>query len=418
MTVTTTDGEPPRLRAGSPGLRRANWALFAGGFATFALLYCVQPLLPLLSSSFGVSAASSSLVLSCATATMALSMLVVSSLADAWGRKKVMGWSLALASAFSLAAAAAPTWASLLLFRSLVGLALAGLPAVAMAYLSEEVEPDSLGLAMGLYISGNAIGGMTGRLIAGVLTDLFSWRAALGVIGLCSVAATVLFWLALPPSLHFHARKLETRALLQSLGRHLREPGLQRLYVMGFALMGCFVTVYNYIGYRLTAAPYHLRQSALAALFTVYIVGVFSSTWTGRLAGRLGRRRVLWWTPVVVLAGVALTLPGSLVSIVAGVMLVTGGFFAGHSVASSWVGRRAEEARGQASGLYLCFYYMGGSLVGWLGGHAWSVWRWPGVAGLVGGLAAAGVFVAWSMRSLPRLHPATVPENEPLEPAN
>jgi len=298
---STAAPDTPRLRGGTAELRRANWALFAGGFATFVLLYCMQPLLPTLAHAFGVSAASSSLVLSLATGTMAVAMLVMSALSDAWGRKVVMGWSLITASVLSLAAAAAPTWTSLLVLRAFIGLALAGLPAVAMAYLSEEVEGESLGVAMGLYISGNAVGGMAGRLIAGVLTDLFSWRVALGVIGLTSVAATLLFWLALPPSRHFTARRLEARALAHSFAVHLREPGLRQLFAMGFLLLGSFVTVYNYIGYRLMAPPYGLRQSMLAALFTVYVVGVFTSTWAGRLTALRGRRRCLWWMPLVML---------------------------------------------------------------------------------------------------------------------
>ena len=416
-TAAAAGGTDLHLRAGTAGFRRANWALFAGGFATFALLYCVQPILPVLAQAFGVGAASSSLVLSLATGTMAPAMLAASSLSDAWGRKRVMGWSLALASGLSLAAAASPTWSGLLILRALVGLSLAGLPAVAMAYLCEEVDGDSLGVAMGLYISGNAVGGMVGRLLAGVLTDLAGWRFAVGVIALLSVAATFLLWLILPHSRHFQARPLEFGMLARSLGRHLAEPGMLQLFAMGFVLLGCFVTVYNYIGYRLVAAPYGFRQSAVAALFSVYVVGVFTSTWAGRLSGRLGRRRVLWWMPAVMLLGVLLTLFSWLPLVVAGVVLVTAGFFAGHSVASSWVGRRARGARAQASGLYLFFYYMGGSLVGWLGGFAWSGGAWPGVAALVGAVALAGVVLALRLRSLPRLLPAAVPEIEPAEPA-
>ncbi len=406
-----------RLTAGSAGFRRANWALFAGGFATFALLYCVQPLLPVLAQAFGVSAASSSLVVSLSTGAMAPAMLAISSLSDAWGRKTVMGWSLTCAALLSLGAAAAPNWTCLLVLRAALGLALAGLPAVAMAYLFEEVDGASLGVAMGLYISGNAVGGMSGRLLTGVLTDLFGWRAAMGSMGFLSVGATILFWSALPPSRHFQPRRLAVGALMDSLARHLREPGLRRLFAMGFLLLGCFVTVYNYIGYRLVAPPYGLRQGAVAALFTVYIVGVFTSTWVGTLAGRLGRRRVLWWPLAVMLCGVALTLFTPLPVVVAGIVLITAGFFAGHSVASSWVGRRAQGARAQASGLYLFFYYMGGSVVGWLGGYAWSGWAWMGVAALTGAVALAGLAVALNLRSLPRIQPLAVPETEPAEPA-
>ena len=105
----------------------------------------------------------------------------------------------------------------------------------------------------------------------------------MGAIGLLAMIATLVFCLALPASRHFHARRLGASELLRSLGHHLREPGLQYLFALGFLLLGCFVTVYNYIGYRLLAAPYGLRQSALAGLFTVYVVGMFTSTIATRL---------------------------------------------------------------------------------------------------------------------------------------
>jgi YNFM family putative membrane transporter len=407
-----------RLRAGSAELRRANGALFAGGFTTFALLYCVQPLLPILAREFGVDAATSSLALSLSTMTMAVAMLVISSLADGWGRKAVMGASLAAATVMSGLAVCAPTFGLLLGARALVGLALAGLPAVAMAYLAEEVEPEALGLAMGLYIGGNAFGGMAGRVIGGVLADFFPWRLALGAVVVLAAAATVLFWLALPRSRFFQPRRLNGPALLASVGHHLRDPGLRGLYAMGFVFMGCFVTFYNYIGFHLGGPAYGLRQSVLAALFAVYLVGVFTSPWAGQLAGRWGRRRVLWIMPVLTVLGAALTLFAPLGVIFVGIILLTGAFFGGHSVASSWVGRRASEARAQASALYLFFYYLGGSVVGWAGGHAWTRAGWPGVAAVVIVLASVGFAVAWRLRRLPRLQPESRPETEPAVPEN
>lgn len=79
----------------------------------------------------------------------------------------------------------------LLALRVFQGIVLAGLPAVAMAYLGEEIEPASLGMAMGLYISGNSIGGMGGRIIIGTLTGFFNWRIAPGAIGILSLLASL-----------------------------------------------------------------------------------------------------------------------------------------------------------------------------------------------------------------------------------
>lgn len=371
------------VEAGSRVFWRINGALFAAGFATFATLYYVQPLLPVFAARFGLSPAASSLALSVATALLAVSMLVAGSLSEAWGRKPVMLASLLLSGVLTIGTALAPSFGQVLVLRGLAGVALGGLPAVAMAYLAEEMNPSAIGIAMGLYIAGNAVGGMSGRLITALLADAAGWRVAVGTIGALSLLAALLLWGALPASRHFRPRPLRAGALVASFGGHLGAPSLPLLFAEGFLLMGGFVTIYNYIGFRLLAPPYRLSQSAVGLLFCVYLVGVISSTVMGALSGRVGRRPVLVGNVVVMLAGVGLTLARPVWLVVAGVALVTWGFFGGHSVASGWVGVTAQRARAQASSLYLFAYYAGSSLVGTLGGWVWSALGWPGVAGLV-----------------------------------
>ena len=299
---------PSRLVSGTPAFRRLNLALFAAGFSTFAILYCVQPLLPEFSREFHVSAAVSSLSLSLSTGLLAVAMLVAGSLSEVWGRKPVMVASLFASALLTILSATAPNWTSLLLTRMLIGITLSGLPAVAMAYVSEEVDSKSIGLAMGLFIGGNAIGGMAGRIIGGVLTDLGSWRLAVGLIGTIGLVSAIAAWRSLPASVHFHPRRADPQDLLRSFGVHLRDPGLRALFAEAFLLMGAFVTLYNYLGYRLTEPPYSLSQTAIGAIFAAYLIGTLSSAWIGELAGRLGRRRVLWAMIAIMLAGVALTL--------------------------------------------------------------------------------------------------------------
>ena len=389
-----------RIRHGTPAFRRTNLALFSSGFATFGLLYCVQPLLPAFSRTFGVDAAGSSLSLSVTTGVLAVAMLFAGALSDMWGRKPVMLASLLGSSLLVLATAMAPNWSTLLVLRAMLGVTLAGLPAVAMTYVSEEIHADSLGFAMGLYIGGNAIGGMGGRLISGFAADHSSWRIAVGVIGALGLVACVLVAKGLPPSLHFEPRRARPRALLSSFGSLWRDKGLPWLFAEAFLLMGAFVTIYNYASYRLLAPPFSLSQSHVGAIFMVYLIGVGSSAWMGSIAGKLGRRRVLWTAFAIMLAGVALTATQSLAAIVTGIALVTFGFFGGHSIASSWVGKRAPLAKAHASSFYLFSYYMGSSIAGSLGGFAWTHAGWNGVAVYVGVLVVAGLVVSLKLRRL------------------
>ena len=391
---------PPLIARGGARFWRVNLALFLGSFATFALLYCVQPLMPLFSRAFSISPAGASLSLSAATGVLAISMVFAGTLSDTVGRKAIMTASLAAAAAATLAASFSPDWTTFVVLRALTGLALSGVPAVAMAYLVEEMDRSAIGLAMGLYIAGNTLGGLGGRLATAALADVGGWRGAVSL--LVSFRSAVR-----PPSpLHCQGSRRARRrrgapSFFSTLRTHFRDPGLRYLFAMGFLLMGAFVATYNYIGFRLEAPPFSLSPALIGLVYCIYLVGAVSSTVTGELAGRYGRRRVIGFAIAFMPIGVVLTLPDNLWLTILGVGVLTLGFFGGHSIASSWVGLRAETAKAQASALYLFFYYAGSSLAGSIGGWVFSLRAWPGEAAFIGALSGVALLVALKLAHVP-----------------
>jgi YNFM family putative membrane transporter len=279
----------------------------------------------------------------------------------------------------------------LLVLRLVQGAVLAGLPAVAMAYLGEEIAPSSLGTAMGLYIGGTGVGGMTGRIYTATVTDYLSWRTAIGTVGVLCLLLSLFFARYLPPSANFRRRAFAVRSLKTSLVRHLREPTLLHLYGIIFTVMGAFVTLYNYITFRLLAPPYNLSHTQVSWIFLVYLLGSGSSTLSGYLVRRFGQGAMLSLSLAVMICGTLATLATGIVGIIAGIALFTCGFFCAHSVASSWVSARAQIDKAQASSLYLFFYYLGSSISGTVGGFLWTKWRWEGVAGLIALLLVSGL---------------------------
>ncbi len=398
-------GSDRLIEPGTPAFRRTTVALFAAGFSTFAVLYGVQPLLPVFADGFDVSPAESSLALSLPCATLAIALLFVSPLSEIWGRKPVMAVSLFASALLTLAAVLVPSWHGFLALRALTGIAASGLPAVAMAYLSEEMHGRAIGLSMGLLIGGNALGGMVGRLLAGVIADHASWRWGLGTIGVLALFAALAFQLGLPASRRFAAHPMRWREVPGTFTHHFRDAGLPFLFLEPFLLMGGFVCVYNYIGFRLLDPPYSLSQTAIGLIFTVYLAGTASSAITGEIASRLGRRRVLWLAIVLGLAGIALTMAQTLAVIILGVVAVTVSFFGAHSVASSWVGRRATRDRAQASAVYLCLYYLGSSVLGTAGGWFFAHSGWTGVVAFFASLYGLALLVAVWLARLPPLAP-------------
>ncbi|GMV02314.1 MAG: MFS transporter [Burkholderiaceae bacterium] len=395
-----------RLVAGSPAFRHVNLAMFFGGFASFAMLYGTQPLLPLLSTEYSLDPAAASLAVSAGTAGLALTLIPASVLSDRFGRERLMKLSLVASALVCTASAFVADFPQLLVLRALLGVAIAGLPAAAIAYLAEEIAPAAQGRAMGLYIGGNALGGMSGRFLAAVVTDWGSWRLALGLLGALGVISAVLFWRRLPASRHFRPRDAALGRILSDARTMLADPGLPWLFLIGFLLMGTFVALYNYLAYRLSATPYLLGQSAIGAIFLLYLLGSAASALAGRLADRHGRRNVLWIMLGLMATGLVVTLAAPLATIVAGVALSTFGFFAAHALASGWVSRRAPERPALAAALYLFGYYLGASVIGTVAGKAWSAGGWPGLVAMLASCTLLMIGAALRARRAAILHPA------------
>ncbi|GHH89976.1 MFS transporter [Streptomyces capillispiralis] len=379
-----------RMSPGGPGYRRMSLALFLAGVATFALLYSTQALLPLISADFAVSAGDASWTVAAATGGLALFVLPMSALSERFGRRTVMTASLAVAVTVGLLVPFAPSLEALVVLRALQGAALAGLPASATAYLAEEVTPKALVTAIGLFVAGNSVGGMSGRVITGWVAQEWGWRVAVGVIGAVAVACAVAFRLLLPAPRHFRPGSLRPRVLARTVRDHLANPLLRRLYAIGALFMTVFGGVYTVIGYRLTEAPFSLPQGIVGSIFLVYLVGTVSASAAGRLVGRLGRRGALYAGGGTTAAGLLLSLAGSLPVVLLGLVLITAGFFAGHAVASSAVGKTATTGRAQASALYQSAYYVGSSVGSTVGALAFHSGGWAGTVA-VGLVAVAGV---------------------------
>ncbi|MFC8200862.1 MFS transporter [Streptomyces sp. NPDC060006] len=379
-----------RLTPGGPGYRRMSFALFLAGVATFALLYSTQALLPLISGDFGVTASTASWTVSAATGALALFVLPLSALSERFGRRTLMTASLAIAVTVGLLVPFAPSVGWLIALRAVQGAALAGLPASATAYLAEEVRPKALITAIGLFVAGNSVGGMSGRVITGWVAQEWGWRVAVGTIGLIAVGCAVAFRLLLPAPKHFKAGSLRPAVLARTVRGHLANPLLRRLYAIGALFMTVFGAVYTVIGYRLTEAPFSLPQGIIGSIFLVYLVGTVSASTAGKLVGRLGRRGALYLAGGTTTSGLLVSLADSLPLVLLGLVLITAGFFAGHAVASSSVSHTAKEGRAQASALYQSAYYLGSSAGGTLGAVAFHSGGWAGTVAL-GLLAVIGV---------------------------
>ncbi|MGA4507924.1 MFS transporter [Propionibacteriaceae bacterium G1746] len=395
-------------RPGSTGYRRLMAALFLAGVAAFSQLYSPQGLLPLIAAERGMSPDEASLVVSMGTLGLTVGVLPWSYAGDRWGRRQCMGVALVAACVFGLGVFmvsavlgdASTAWPLMLGLRFAEGFALGGIPALALAYLTEEVHVMAAPIAAGSYISGNTIGGLSGRIIAAPVGEQFGWHigqlAVVVVATLCAIA----FVVVAPPAKRFTPRTTTWRRGVTDVVDNVKSPRLVVLYAQAFLLMGGFVAMYNYLGFHLSGPPFNLPLWLTALVFLAYLAGTWTSPQAGRLAARKGRRPVLLASVVVMLVGVLATLVASLPVLLVATLVFTGGFFAAHAVASGWSSAAATGGRAQSAALYTLSYYAGSSLFGWLGGGFLTRWGWPGTVLMTASLVACALVLA--LVGLPR----------------
>lgn len=395
---------------GSRDYRRLLVGLFFAGVATFAQLYATQAVLPLISAETGVGPASAALTVSASTLGLAVAVLPWSIVADRIGRVAAMAAGLILATLLGGSTLFAHDLATLLILRLLEGAALGAVPAVALAYLSEEVDPRHVAAAAGSYIAGTTVGGLAGRVLSGWLGEVGGWRWGVASVILACIVSAVVFLLLTPKARGFVAgrQRLERGPSVWSrIAGNLRTRAQLALYLQGFLLMGAFVAVYNYLGFHLVDPPFSLAPAVVTLLFLAYLAGTASSPRAGALAVRHGRFPVLLSCIATMLLGVGLLALPSLVAVVVGLLIFTAGFFGAHAVASGWTPVAAPPgARAQASSLYYLGYYAGSSVFGWLLGVVFGAAGWLWFLGAV--LVMCLVALAAAATALRRVGPATV----------
>lgn len=368
-----------QICANTPAFWKAAVALSTGSFTTFTLLHSPQPILPQLAAEYALSPSVASLTMSAGTTGMAISLIPLAMMADRFGRERLMRIGVFGAALFSILCAFASDFSWLLIFRACLGAFSACVPASAIAYLGDEIAPDARGKAVGLYIAGNALGGMFGRIVAAVFTGWLGWRFSLAVLGAVGLIGALMFVRLLPRARFFTPSNLRWSSLFDELKRVYADRTLPWLFVVAFLLMGSFVAMYNYLGFRLSEAPYDLAPSAVGSVFLLYAIGSVASAKSGELADRHGYQRIGVIFAALMAIGLGITIFEPLSLVVGGLAIFTVGYFGVFTVGNAWVGLLAGQRKATVSALFFSSAYLGSGALGSGVGVPWATWHWPGV---------------------------------------
>ncbi|WP_102693593.1 MFS transporter [Rummeliibacillus pycnus] len=362
---------------------KITWGMLIGSLVTFANLYGPQTFIQHFTQDFHMSASEASLALSISTFTLAFGMLVMAAVSNTWGRKNIMVFSLVSSSVIYLLVGFAPNFEVLLILRAIEGFATAGFPAIAVTYLAEELSGNQFPKSLAVYITGSGFGGFLGRIVSSSVLDLSNWHVAVFVLGTLTMILSIVFIFLVEPSKHFVSQEFSFKNWISGIIAACKDTKLWYFYGLGFLALGVYVAMFNYIGFPLIK-DFGLSQTLVGFIFIFQLMGSIGSMTVGKLSDRYSRAQMLCASLIIALIGICLTAVHFLPVALAGLFILSCGFFAWHNIVSGWVSNSAiPTAKAYASSLYLLFYYIGSSVIGTIGGHFYDANGWNGVTGIM-----------------------------------
>ncbi|RYU47688.1 MFS transporter [Aliivibrio finisterrensis] len=372
-------------------------ALAFGSFLVFCNLYLFQPMLPVLADHFMVSATQINWLLAAGTLMLALSLLPWAIASDFIGRRKVILLSLFMLPVIGVTSLLTDSLIVLILSRAAMGIALAGFAAVAVAYMADAFTAKAFSYAIGAYISANSLGGISGRLFGGVITDHFSWQMAVILMALISAIGAIIVALILPKDTAQQTEKRSVSDYHRVLVQHLRNKQLFLAMLIGGVNFALFVNLYSVTGFRLIAEPYSLPLSVTSMIFLCYLSGTVSSRLVGLWCQRFNAVSGMFAGTLLSLIGMLIASNQSLITIIIGLNVLSFGAFFTHSLAYGWVSQKAETAKSTATALYLVHYYVSGSLGGFYLMYCWQHGGWESVVLGAGILYVVIFWLCWRL---------------------
>lgn len=338
---------------------------------TLSSVYIPQPILPLLALEFNTTAQNASAITSITLLPMAFAPLFYGYFLENHQPKLILSFSLFVAGIFQILLAWCESLETFLLLRFIQSLFFPAILTTLLTILTRS-QSGSLQFNVSIYIASTIAGGLIGRMGGAYLTELFSWQICFILLGVSLTLGGIfsLSWIANQAS---KLTQFTFSQILPLLGNKTSLVVLGSVFVMFFS----FQAVLNTLPFYAKEMFPHISQNELGRLYLGYSIGIVVSLLANpiiKLCG--GREKTIFLSLNLFALGLCVFLLHSLMWIYVGMFVVCFGSFIAHSVLNALNNSLTPKYKAASSGLYLSFYYTGGTLGSYLSSFVFELFGW------------------------------------------
>jgi len=339
---------------------------------TFCSLYAAQPIQPLFQHEFHLTDFQAILFTTLMMAPLGVAPLFYGYLLESFSAKVMVRWALFLLGILEIFFSLAGDYLTLLSIRAIQGLMIPAILTSIMSYISYSSSKEKVQQAIAAYIAATILGGFLGRFLSGLCTDFFGWRFFFFILGLLLLLNCYLLkGMVRDAKMHYARPKLgEIIALL-------RAKEFFWLYTSIFCLFFVFAALMNFLPFELKRINPAFGETGIGILYLGYSMGIVVSLNTRRIINRFGNEADAIGAGILVFgAGILFFMIENYLVMFVTMFVFCAGLFTAHSLLSGFVNKLARQNKAIANGLYISFYYTGGTLGSVLPGLIFHRFGW------------------------------------------
>ncbi len=346
--------------------------IYFATIVTICSLYAAQPIQPVFQREFNLTSLQAILFTTLMMAPLGIAPLFYGYLLEAFSAKVLVRWAMAILGVLELLFSLTDDYFTLLLLRAVQGLMIPAILTSLMSYISYTSTRENVQHSIAMYIAATIMGGFLGRFFSGLSTELFGWRVFFFFLGILLLLASLLL-----RCLERDAKMSYARPRLNEIAGLLRQGEFLWLYLAIFCLFFVFSALMNILPFELKRMGPVLGEAGIGLLYLGYSMGIMVSVNTRPIIRFFGNETAAITAGIVIFfVGTVIFMIESYSVMFVGMFVFCTGLFLAHSLLSGFVNKLARENKAIANGVYICFYYTGGTMGSFLPGFVFEHYGW------------------------------------------
>ncbi|MDR0762260.1 MAG: MFS transporter [Campylobacteraceae bacterium] len=361
-----------RVFVGFYYLKKQNTILYVCTILVLCTLYAAQPIQPLFKEEFALNGFQAAIFTTVIMFPLGIAPLFYGYILENLSSRQMLRVSLLLLGILEICFSFSSSYIVLIGIRAVQGFLIPAALTSLVSYISTSSAHENIQKALGNYVAITIMGGFLGRLLSGISSEYFGWRPFFFIIGV----GLILSFFALL-GVNKDAKARFAKVTKKDVVNVLKIKHNFLIYTAIFCVFFVFQGVLNFLPFELKSIDENLGESKVGLMYAGYVIGLITALNVTRIIKFFkSESRAMICGMFIYIAGLGLFNIESFTVMFCSMFVFCLGMFMVHSIAAGFVNKLAHERKSITNGLYLSFYYAGGTFGSFLPGVFYQHLGW------------------------------------------